>query len=229
MKSKLDTIVTVTLLACALVTTGLVVRKELAKPPDTASRTEQKPILLENWQSYLAKGFRMGPAEAPIQLIELADFECPFCATFHATLKVLRERYPTQIALTYVHFPLSTHRFAQPAARVVECAGEQGRFEAMYDVLFEHQKEFGLRPWAEFAVQAGVPDGAMFDTCIKRTEPLTRVVEGQALGEQLNIAGTPTIIVNGWKLARPPSLDELDAMVKAILAGVSPLIVSTEK
>jgi protein-disulfide isomerase len=45
-----------------------------------------------------------------------------------------------------VHFPLPMHRFAEPAARVAECAGDQGRFEAMYDLLFEQQDKFGSKP-----------------------------------------------------------------------------------
>ena len=115
------------------------------------------------------------------------------------------------------------HRFAEPAARVVECAGDQGRFEAMYDLLFEQQDKFGLKPWSEFAADAGVADSTTFEACIKRTEPIPRVTEGKALGGQLDIQGTPTVVINGWKLGRPPSLEELDRMVKAILVGKSPI------
>ena len=115
------------------------------------------------------------------------------------------------------------HRFAEPAARVSECAGDQGRFEAMYDLLFEQQYRFGLKPWSEFASEAGVADSAAFEACIKRTEPIPLVTEGKALGSQLDVHGTPTVVINGWKLGRPPTLEELDHMVKAILAGKSPV------
>jgi protein-disulfide isomerase len=124
-----------------------------------------------------------------------------------------------------VHFPLPMHRFAEPAARVAECAGDQGRFETMHDLLFERQDKFGLEPWNEFATEAGVADGAAFDACIKRTDPIPRVADGKALGNQLDIQGTPTVVINGWKVGRPPTLDELDRMVKAILAGKSPVSV----
>jgi protein-disulfide isomerase len=63
----------------------------------------------------------------------VTDFECPFCGSFHKTLKAVREQYPTQVALTYVHFPLPMHRFALPAARVAECADDQVRFERLTD------------------------------------------------------------------------------------------------
>ena len=122
-----------------------------------------------------------------------------------------------------MHFPLSGHRFALPAARVAECAGEQGRFEAMYDQLYDGQESFGLKPWAEYATAAGVPDLTAFDECIKRTGPVSRIEADKQLGAKLNIQATPTLIVNGWMLVHPPSAAELDAMVKEILAGKSPV------
>ncbi len=223
MTLKLDALVTATLVVCALVTTGLVVRREFFVPAAPTSQAAQKPVLTKDWRALLAKGVRLGPEQAAVQLIEFADFECPFCASFHKDVKVLRTRYPTQVALTFVHFPLPMHRFAEPAARVAGCAGDQGRFEAMYDLLFDQQDRFGLKPWSEFATEAGVPDSAAFEACIKRTDPIPRVTEGKALGNQLDVQGTPTIVVNGWKLGRPPTLDELDHMVNAILAGKSPV------
>jgi protein-disulfide isomerase len=221
MTLKLDVVITATLVACALVTTGLVVRRELFAAAPPPAHEEQQPHLIKDWRADLAKGVRMGPEQASVQLVEFADFECPYCASFHKDLRALRARYPTHVALTYVHFPLPMHRFAEPAARAAECAGDQGRFEAMHDLLFEQQDKFGLKSWSEFASEAGVADSATFDSCIKRTDPIPRVTEGRVLGNQLDVQGTPTVVVNGWKLGRPPTLDEMDHMVKAILAGKS--------
>jgi protein-disulfide isomerase len=227
MKIKADAIVNGILVLCAIVITGFVARREFKQPPTTTTAqnlpTESTPIYISNWRTHILDGHLMGSSAAPVQLVEFADFECPFCATFHNNVKVLRERYPAQIALTYVHFPLSGHRFAEPAARVAECAGEQGHFESMYDRLFDHQESFGLKPWDEFATEAGVPDRAAFDTCIRSTGPIPRVAEGKSLGKELDVQGTPTLIINGWKLGHPPNPEELDVMVKAILAGKDPV------
>jgi protein-disulfide isomerase len=224
MKFKSDTVITTTLILCALVTTGLVVRREFfAKPPASAAARDEKPVLVDNWRNHLTKGTLMGPADAPVQLIEFADFECPFCANYAKVLKTIMERYPQQVALTYVHYPLPNHRFAEPAARVVECAGVQGRFEAMHEVLFQHQREFGLKPWSDFAAAAGIADSVAFETCIQSKDPLPEVEAGKHLGQELNVQGTPTLLVNGWKLGRPPKADELDRMVKAVLDGKSPV------
>jgi protein-disulfide isomerase len=224
MNVKVDAIMTSTLVICAIITSGALVKRAFFPGIQTGQMiAEHKPILIPHWQDYLDKGIRMGPQRAKVQFIEFADFECPYCGTFHKTLKILRGRYPDQVSLEYVHFPLPMHRFAVPAARAAECAGDQGRFEAMYDQLFDGQEFLGLKPWSDYASAAAVPDLAAFDACVKRTESVTRIDEGKELGRKLDVQGTPTLVVNGWKLGQPPSPEELDTMVKAVLAGHSPV------
>ena len=135
----------------------------------------------------------------------------------------MRNQNPSSAAPTYVHFPLPMHRFALPAARVAECAGAQGPFEAMHDQLFENQDGFGLKPWSDYATAAGVTDLPTFDTCIKITDPMPRVESGKVPVNKLGIQGTPTVIINCWLLGRPPSAVELRDMIKSILAGKSPV------
>lgn len=224
MKISVDKIVTTTLVVCALVTTAVVVRREFfGLSPPAVQQTEQKPQFIRDWRTHLGKGVPMGGADAPVQIMEFGDFECPFCGEFHKTLRTVKQSHAQVVALTFVHFPLPGHRFALPASRVAECASNQGRFEAMHDQLFEHQEDFGLKSWSDFATAAGVPDLAAFDACVKSTAAMPRVEEGKALGNKLDIQGTPTVIINGWKLGRPPNAEELDGMVKAVLAGKSPV------
>jgi len=225
MKVRLDTVITGTLVLCALVTTGLVVRREFFSPALSPVLREKKPIFIKDWRAILSRGSAIGSADAPVQIIEFGDFECPFCGEFHRTLGSVQREHPNAVTLTFAHFPLPGHRFAAPAARVAQCAGDQSRFEAMHDQLFEHQDDFGLKPWSDFANAAGVPDLGAFDACVKRTDPIPSVEESKALGKKLDIQGTPTIIINGWKLGRPPNADELDGMVRAILAGKTPVTV----
>jgi protein-disulfide isomerase len=101
--------------------------------------------------------------------------------------------------------------------------GEQGKLEEMYDRLFDGQDQFGLKPWEDFAKAAGVRDLAAFDACIKKADPIRQVEEGKALGAEFDVQATPTIIINKWKLAHPPSEAEPDQMVQRILAGKQPV------
>jgi hypothetical protein len=127
---KVDSVAAIVLAACALIVTGLAVRREAFGPIHSAAL--QRPVLIPEWQEWLKSGRRIGSGEAPVQVVEFADFECPYCAKFHEALKVARKRQATKVALTYIHFPIPGHRFAIPAARAAECANDQGRFEAMY-------------------------------------------------------------------------------------------------
>ena len=228
MKQKIENILTITLVICALTTTALVMHRELTTSSASKQSAIPKPVLVSDWKSHVAKGVMLGPYAARVQLIEFADFECPFCADFHKEMKLLRAKYPTQVSLTYVYFPLPGHRFALVAARAAECANEQGRFEAMYDQLFDGRESFGVKPWGDYASAAGVPDLLAFNECIKKTDPISRVEEGKQLGAKLDVKATPTLIVNGWMLGRPPTAEELDAMVKSVLAGKSVLSVGRE-
>lgn len=224
MTSSSDRTISAVLVICALITTSVVVYRQFFPPaPAPDSSAQQKPVFIEKWRDQLQAGVILGPPSAKVHLVEFADFECPFCGTFHTTLKALRAKYPDHVAVHYVHFPLSGHRFAEPAARAAECAGAQGRFEAMHDLLFDGQRELGLKPWGEFAAAAGVADSTGFESCMQNKAPMPRIVAGQELAQQLEVRGTPTLIVNGWKLARPPTERELERMITAVLAGRDPL------
>jgi protein-disulfide isomerase len=224
MRSKLDSVLTVSLVVCAVVTTSVVLYRAILAPSASSARLpERAPVFIPTWRSQASNGILLGPRSAPVQLIEFSDFECPFCASLHNTLKLLRERYPLQVSITYVHFPLRMHRFAVPAARVAECADDQGRFEAMYDRLFDEQEAFGLKSWSDYAVEAGVPALATFDSCVRRTDSVPRIEAGKRWGVSLDVRETPTVIINGWMLGRPPTIEELTSMVEAILAGKSPV------
>src|SRR5262249_25079526 len=105
----------------------------------------------------------------------------------------------------------------------------QGRFEAMHDRLFEQPESFGLKSWSDYAKEAGVPDLTAFEICTQSAEPVPQLTAGEKLARQLDLRGTPTLIVNGWKLPEPPKEPELNEMVQAILHGKSPVAVENKK
>lgn len=225
MTSRRDTIFMITLVVCAVATTATVLYQQFSRPASLTAQLERDPVLVDSWEDLLEAGLRSGPPEAAVRLIEFADFECPYCADFHKRLKALRATHPAQVSVTFIHFPLDGHRFALSAARASECAAEQGHFEAMQDQLFAGQQSFGLQPWKDYAKSAGVPDLAAFDACVGRTEHVARIESGKLAGARLDIKGTPTLIVNGWRLPSPPTAEVLDAMVKAVVDGKSPISV----
>lgn len=219
-KSKLNEIGYWAVVISALITTILVVRKEFFyEAPAVPSR---EAVYIEDWQDLLSAGIRSGLEDAPVQLIEFADFECPFCANSDEALRKLRDKYGNQVALTFVHLPLPFHENAKPAARAAECAHNQGRFDEMRKLLFERQEDFGQMPWTEFASEVGIPDAGKFEICVQDATPILRVEQGSKLARKFGVRGTPTIIVNGWKFPVALSVEDLDTIVNNILNGKPP-------
>lgn len=219
---KLGDVSSWALVLCALLTTVMVVHRHLTQDSPAEIASEPAATYVDEWQSALSIGMQSGPADAPVQVVEFADFECPFCARFETTVRAVREKYPSEVSFTLVHFPLPGHRFAEPAARAAECASSQGFHEAMRSVLFERHREFGLVSWGNFAEQVGISDIRQFDACINDTRPVDRIERGKELADRMHIKGTPTIIVNGWQLPKAPSLEDFDRIVKNVLAGRPP-------
>lgn len=192
----------------------------LRRESETSRTRKTRPVDIyhANWRSFATSGTRIGPAAAPVQVMELADFECPGCRAFYHAWSAAKARFGNAIALTYVHYPLSYHHFALLSATAVECASEQGRFADMYALLFSQQDSIGTKSIYAFARDAHVTDSIAFRTCISRPDTVPAVRRGLALGKALSLRATPTILVNGLQLGRPPSEDELIAIIQRALA-----------
>ncbi len=204
------------LVICAFVTTLLVARREFFQ--ESASFEVNEPaIYVEGWEDALASGIRIGLADAPVQVVEFVDFQCPACARFEKTAQSIRDKYPDQVAFTLAHLPLTMHESAETAARVAECAYQQGRFGEMSSLLFAKQQAFGLVPWTEFARQSEILDLEQFDSCISDTQPIARIEQGRTIAEKLDVRGTPTILINGWKLPVIPTMEHFDKIVENVM------------
>lgn len=206
------------LTVCVLTMTALVVRRELRRPTLAGA---PRSTVVADWLTYVAGGHIIGPTEAPVTIIEFADFQCPHCQHLARILRDLRQEYPKEIRVVYRNYPLSgLHPFALEAALAAECAGLQGRFDAYHDVLFEWQDSIGTVRWDVFARHAGVPRIAAFAKCIRDRTTAHRVEADVAAGERLGVTSTPTVVVNGLELlGGTPSLAFLDTIVGTAIRG----------
>ena len=102
---------------CALVVTGLQVRREFFPSPTSSTMAEKRePVAIQGWEMLQKAGHWIGPTNARIVIVEFSDFECPVCRTFSTgALRALRKRFPDDVAVVYRHWPLNYHRFALPA------------------------------------------------------------------------------------------------------------------
>jgi protein-disulfide isomerase len=140
--------------------------------------------------------------------------------------EILRQ-YSRDVALVFVHTPLEGHRFAMQAARVVECADAMGQFVAMADAIFSKQDSLGVKSWGSYALDAGISDSASINACARDDRPIDRISAGKSLAEALDITGTPTVFVNGWRFLGPSKQQLLQA-VEAARQGKAPAGAGTE-
>src|SRR5438105_6952804 len=100
----------------------------------------------------------LGPADAPVTLVEYGDFECPFCARSYPAVRAIRRQLGDQLRFVYRHFPRPEHPHARHAAEAAEAAASQGEdhFWAMHDVLFEHQQALDDEHLVAYAAQLGL-------------------------------------------------------------------------
>jgi protein-disulfide isomerase len=221
MRDRFELLLT-TALSLSAVSIGVVLihREFYSAPP--AAQQEAPPTYVSNWKSMIANGRTVGDDRARVKIIEFSDLECPFCRRFDQAVRVVQRKYPGDVAMVFVHFPLTQHRFAMPAARAVECANQTGQFAQLVALTFDKQDSLGLKSWNSFAQEAGVPDTLRFSRCLADTSQVARIESGLSLGRKLGIHATPTILINGWRPSVAPAEPELSKIVASIIAGENP-------
>jgi protein-disulfide isomerase len=148
-------------------------------------------------QPVTATDHLLGEPHAPITVVEYGDFECPTCKQAAPAVKLLLERFAGRIRFAYRHFPLeAVHPHALQAAEAAECAGAQGKFWPMHDLLFENQLHLDLKHLFGYAAQLGL-DLASFKAGIDDEVYRQRIREHMESGRSSHVRSTPGFFVNG--------------------------------
>lgn len=143
---------------------------------------------------------RLGDADAPVTIVELSDFQCPYCARFHVeTLPALRRLYGDRVQWVFINYYFPQHQHAERAAIAGECAHRQGRFWEYADRLFAEQERLGQGAIEDVAGTIGL-DMVAFRSCVNNRETASEVAADLAEGQRLGVDGTPTFYVNGRKV-----------------------------
>jgi protein-disulfide isomerase len=139
----------------------------------------------------------MGPSHAPVTVVEYGDFECPNCKQAAPALKLLLERFAGRVRIAFRHFPLEeVHPHALMAAQAAECAGGQGKFWPMHDLLFANQDHLKANHLHSYAEQLQL-DMARFTAEMDDQVYLQRIREHMGGARHSGVRGTPTLFVNG--------------------------------
>jgi protein-disulfide isomerase len=164
-----------------------------------------------------------GKPDAPVTVVEYSDFQCPACA-FHAQniTPGLTNDYliPGKVRLIFHDFPLNIHPKARKASEATRCAGEQGKFWEMHDILFRQQDEWSsanepvVSHYPVYAEQIGINRTA-FETCLTSNKYSTQIDQAYTSSVQVGINETPTFVVDGKKVDIGNLFQEIDAALAA--------------
>lgn len=145
-------------LLCALIAVSVLVRNSFRGSEN--SHRQPTPIVdssrVTAWHRFAdSGGHRIGPSSAKVTVTVFTDFECPACRRFtESALAGARASFHDRLRVVIRHWPLSSHRFAVPAARAAECASAHNRFVPFHDLLFAKQDSLGLKSFTDFATEA---------------------------------------------------------------------------
>lgn len=158
-----------------------------------------------------------GKKGAKVQVVEFADFQCPYCTKAAETMKGLQEKYGDRVEFQYRHFPLrQIHPQAQRASEIAQCAGEQGKFWETHDALYANQQALDEQSAIGHAVGVGV-DGAKLTECLSSGRAAAQVDGDFKKGEEAGVEGTPSFFVNGRKFDGNPSVGGLSQAIDEAL------------
>jgi len=146
-----------------------------------------------------------GAKGAKVQVVEFADFQCPYCTRAAETVKALQEKYGDKVEFQYRHFPLrQIHPQAQRASEIAQCAGEQGKFWEAHDALYANQQALDEQSAIGHVVAVGV-DQTKLTECLSSGRAAAQVDADFKKGEEAGVEGTPSFFLNGRKFEGNPT------------------------
>lgn len=180
---------------------------------------QQQAVLQElktNPKSGIGESPTIGAKDAKIVLLEFSDFQCPYCAKAHETLKAFMAKHQNQVTLVYKHLPLTQiHPEAMPAAKAAWAAGQQDKFWEFQDALFKNQQQLG-EPLYVTTAKALNLDLKRFDQDRNSQAANAAIQKDVEMAEKIGVTGTPFFIMNGEIIPDGAQLDSLEAALKQL-------------
>jgi len=146
-----------------------------------------------------AKDHIQGDPDAPIELLEYGDYQCPHCGRAYPIIKNIQKRMGKKLKFVFRNFPLTEiHPDAFNAAVAAEAAGEQDKFWEMHDIIFEHQRHLTTESILIYAQKAGL-NMAEFSKDLQNDVFVNKVEDDIESGIRSGVNGTPSFYVNAKK------------------------------
>ena len=142
----------------------------------------------------------VGQKNAPVTIVAFTDFQCPFCARFHAPMIEAIKADPGKANYMIKNYPLSFHPLAKPAAKAALAAGEQGKYAEMANTLLENNQSLGEDLFGKVAKDIGLNVDKFWKDYRDKDAQWEKYIQDDIdLGNQVQVRGTPTFYINGRK------------------------------
>jgi protein-disulfide isomerase len=217
-------------LAAAVSLVSVACSKANGRPAGQATSHEATPPATGKISDALSmaadSGRIQGSPSAKVWVIEVSDFQCPFCKEWHDETyqMVLNDYVKTgKVRMAYVNMPLSMHVHAHEAAIAAMCASAQGKFWPMQDSLFasQHRWEDESNPapaYDSLAVSVGV-DTAAYHACLTAPSIAALVAGDQQRAQSGGVRATPSFWVDGQLLEGAIPKSNMKEAIDKALAG----------
>ena len=207
-------------------------RANPANPPTSAASVDGAPKLTAttidpNLPPMKAEGYLLGSAQAPVEVIEFADFECPGCGQFSTlTEPDVRAKLVNtgKIRIRYIDFPLQMHRNTWDASLAAACANDQGKFWEMHDAIFQNQDRWNgeatSRPrsvLSDLAKGVGL-DMSKYGSCMDSETHKAKIQATLMEAERRGVNQTPTFVIGDKMVPGAIPYDQFKQLVDAELA-----------
>ena len=166
----------------------------------------------------------LGPADAPITVVEFADFECPFCARAFSVLETMANTtYKDKMKVIFKNYPLNVHPWAVKAAEAAECARLQNP-TAFWDFaryFYTNQGSITPKNVQEYVDKEAANlklDAPSLKACMGSAAASDRVKQDQADGNLIHVSSTPTFFINGIPVVGLPDNKVLEFVINSELA-----------
>jgi len=198
-----------------------------ASPGDVAPTTTTGLSGLDDSTSARAdRGRIRGAQTATVWLVEISDFQCPFCKQWHdeTFAKIDQEYVKTgKVRMAYLNFPLTRiHKNAQAAAEAAMCAGVQGKFWELHNSLFQTQARWAesQKPIVLFdsLARAGGVELKAWDTCMASHATAKLIEADRERSSKAGVESTPTFFVGDRALAGAYPVDTFRVAIEQALA-----------
>ncbi len=192
-----------------------------------AMQNKPKPITLAPGTALpTAEGHLRGDPNAPVTIIEFADFECPGCGQFAALQGPDIKTRIVDAGLAnfrFYDFPLtSIHQNTMAAHLAASCAEDQGKFWEMHDALFAGQMDWNTQAttnpskvFDSYASQLGL-DMTAYRSCFDTQKNLPKIQANAAAGTERGVSSTPTLVVGDRMFPGGLTFDQLKTLVDSL-------------